>query len=334
MSAALRGARWWEMDRDDEGHRTYKLCWEVQCSDKFDGPAVVFHTPGMPLPGSLWNFGNDVDLWAWCRPTQSAKQMVKNEPNFWWEVEQTFSTKPPTHNKNRCINNEIQDPLQEPFKISGGYTKFKKEAVLDMNGFAIVNSAFEQIRGPENEWDENHPTVKIEQNVPALQYPLLCSMVDTVNVAPLWGFMPRMIKLSNISWERKFYKTCYLYYSRSLEFEVDYNTWDRNVLDEGTKALSGHWGRGPDEPPPNTGQTGWILDKIGGQNPNPSNPAHFIRFVDRKGNPSKVVLNGAGIPSGGATGTANNEGKIFIQKYPNADFSQLALPSTLDTPGR
>ena len=63
-----------------------------------------------------------------------------------------------------------------------------------------------------------------------------------------------------------------------------YETWDRYVADEGTKVLNGHWGL------PGTPIAGrWVLDDINGSAPDPTNPNHFKRFVDRNGIGSRLV---------------------------------------------
>jgi hypothetical protein len=40
----------------------------------------------------------------------------------------------------------------------------------------------------------------------------------------------------------------------------------------------------------------WELVNIGSSPPDRYNPAHFIRFTDKKSDPCKVTLNGAGVP--------------------------------------
>jgi hypothetical protein len=130
----------------------------------------------------------------------------------------------------------------EPQKISGTFAKYTKEAVFDRNGNAIVTSSWERMKGPEVEFDHNRPAVRVEQNVVALDLATVAPMIDTVNDATLWGLAERTIKLTNFAWERKLYGSCNFYYTRVFDFDIDYNTWDRNLLDEGTKCLNGEWG--------------------------------------------------------------------------------------------
>lgn len=295
--------RSWGGSRDGEGHREYKIRWLVRGLPT-DGPYNALNAAGLPLPGVPWSFDGDSDPWAFCLPdaTVSICQEREGDPNQYWIVEQTFSTRP----IQNCADESITDPLLQPPAISGGFNSFTEEATTDRHGNPTTNSAFEQLRGPQNEWDANRPTVKIQQNVADLQLDLLAMMVDTVNDAPLWGFPARCIKLRPVPWEEKYYGTCSKYFSRTLEFEVvnqlDYTrgdpvrkTWDRDVLDEGTKVIRGHWDTQRSSPtygqyiidPDEDGPFG-LLD--------PNNPKNFIRFKDFKGENTKVILNGHGAP--------------------------------------
>lgn len=336
----FNGARKWSMTRDDAGYRTYKISLRVEGAVT-DGPANVLRTPGLPLPGTPWIVDDDFDPWSWCRPDATVTPEKSDEPNRFWTVEHTFSNKPPAQDKQRCHDQQIEDPLLEPQKISGTFAKYQEEAafartikyysgtalIRTESSARILTSSHEQVRGAQVEFDKNRPQVKIEQNVATLGLATFAAMIDTVNAAPLWGLPARCIKLTNASWERKFHGLCYLYYTRVFEFDINYNTFDRDLVDEGTKVLNGHWA-GSDTPGTADDSAGWILDKIDGLPPDPSNPAHFIRAKDRNGENMRVILNGEGIPMGGITGTADDAGKIHVEKYEESDFLTLNIPTT------
>lgn len=284
------------MTRDTEGHREYKLTYRVVCSSVLDGPAIALTAPGLPIPGSLWVVGNDVDLWAYCKQNVTITPVLDNEPNDRFDLEFTFGTKT---DEKRCKDQQYDDPLLEPAQVSGTFIKYQEEATHDRHGGAITNSAHEQLRGPQIEFDKNRAQIKIQQNVatPTQGYILPYQMLDTLNDAPLWGFPRRCIKLSAAPWERKFHGQCYAYYQRTLEFDthvvIDPTTgevtsgFDRELLDEGSKVLNGHWST----------SGVWVLDNISGAAPDPNNPSHFQRFKDRKGENSRVILNGYGVPA-------------------------------------
>jgi hypothetical protein len=295
MATRLRpGPTGWEVSRDEVGHRTYKVRYVVE-GLATDGPAAVLQTPGLPVPGDHWAIGDDVDLWAFCRWEATVKPRIEREPNPLWDVELTFSSKPP--DLKACRDQEIGDPLLEPMKVSGSFVRYQEEAYFDRFGSAVVNSAFEQIRGPQVEFDANRPQVRVEQNVADLQLSFIADLVDKVNAFALWGLPPRTIKLSNVTWERKFYGQCSVYYTRVLEFDIRADGgFDRDILDEGTKVLHGHWEE----------LTGiYLLDAIGGFTPDENNPAHFDRFKDRAGENSRVILNGHGRPAGVLIGSTD-----------------------------
>jgi hypothetical protein len=175
--------------------------------------------------------------------------------------------------------------------------------------------------------------------------------VDTVNDRDLWGLPPRWIKLSGATWDKKYYgpvtgggsvttgvgtkcadlPTCSVFYVRVLDFEIDPRTFDRELLDHGAMVLRGHWD-------PTTGN--WVLDPVPGyagvNNPDPKNPAHFIRMTDRRANLIRGSLNG-GIPinvnveAGGPAGTVvfgnGSETYIHVEKYPESNFLELNIPA-------
>ena len=294
----IPGQREWSMDRGEDGHRTYTITHEVE-TDVGDGPFNVLNfTPGLPLEGDEWNFDGDRDPWAYCMPTAKVAKnpaVAEGHPVTHYLVTQTFTTKPPDVTKQRCSEIKVEDPLLEPPKVSGTFNKYTEEATKDRFGNPILSSSHEMLRGPQNEWDANRLTVKIEQNVatPLQGYELPGAMLDTVNDAPLWGLARRCVKLSAAPWERVFYGRCNVYYKRTLEFEIRIDTFDRDLLDEGSKLLHGHW-----DP---VGSGAWVLDDINGSPPDPKNPTHFDRAQDKNGNIMRVVLDGAGKPAETAT---------------------------------
>lgn len=319
-----RGILDWSLDRDEDGHRTYTVKHLVGTTDYSDGPQTVLVASGLPNIGAFWDYGNDLDGWAFCTPqrkVQKFRGIKEGHKHAFWEVTSYFTTK---RDSKRCQDESIEDPLLEPDRISGSFVKYTKEVMKDKDGNRIKTSSHELIRGPQVEFDHNRPTVTIEQNVADLGLETFSQMIDTVNDATLWGLGSRKIKLSNVSWSRQVYGTCDYYYTRSFEFDVDYNGFDREVLDEGTKVLNGHW---------TTDQTGtgtglastWVLDDIDGAAPNPDNPQHFIRYKDRNGENTRVVLDGNGQPLDGADAPVY----FTIRYYSESNFLSLGIPLTL-----
>lgn len=339
MTTALAGnggPRILEGERDEEGHRTYMVTHIVRGAAGSDGPAEVMQCAGLPAIGDTWSMlnGNDVDVWAWCTPYMKVTihQAREGDPVEYWAVQQKFTTKP----MKRCNTAQIEDPLSEPQKVSGSFVKYTKEVYKDRFGRWIRSSSHEQIRGPQVEFDSNRPTVRIEQNVLSLGLSTFSQMVDTVNDSTLWGLPRRCIKLSNVSWERKLYGVCTYYYTRSFDFDIDYNTFDRTVPDEGTKCLNGRWAT---EDEISSGITGWVLVDVDGSPPDKTNPLHFVRYKDRNGENARVMLDGNGLPAdtdvatnvSGSGTTTNDSGPaatIGIEYYPESNFLTLGIPTS------
>ncbi len=310
----------WRGERDDEGHRTWWLQQRVVTTDPLDGPAVVMEASGLPAIGDQWNFGNDVDIWAFCYPTRrvSIYKEKKGDPSTQWLVESKFSTVP----FQRCSSTTIENPLLEPQKISGSFTKYTTEATRDRNGVAIISSSYEMIRGPQVEFDANRPTVRIEQNVAALGLSTFSQMVDTVNDATLWGLGARRIKLSNVSWTRNYYGVCNFYYTRTFDFDINFNTFDRIIIDEGTKVLRGEWQSGSGGT--GTGTTAGCGEWVADGDASASNPSDFQRAKDCNGENIRVLLNGAGLPLGSGTPVTST-----LEYYPESNFLLLNIPTSL-----
>jgi hypothetical protein len=298
MATELWGPIDWEGDIDDLGFRVWSIKWLIR-ADTADGPANVMRTDELPIAGDPWVIFADEDDWAFFTQRMSARRYKPKdgEKHRWWEVSQWATNRP----QKRCNEFQIEDPLLEPPKIGGSFIKYTQEATHDRFGNQITTSSHEIIRGSQVEFDESRHSIRIEQNVPDLEADIWSPMQDCVNDEIIWGFPARCVKLSQVTWERNYYGACTVYYTRIFDFEVWVKTdpktglvrsgFDRDILDEGTKALMGHWGT-----PSGETVRRWVLDPIDGQDPNPANPAHFARVLDPKGNPISVILNGKGQP--------------------------------------
>lgn len=306
-----------KMTRDQNGHREYTLVTRVR-SDNFtgvnqDGPFTISHTPGLPFPGAIWQIDGDRDKWAWCTwfMEVTAHKQKEGEPTEYYLVKQKFTTRTP----QRCQDTQFEDPLMEPPKVSGSFVKFMREATIDKDDKPIRTSSHELFRGPQIEFPYSNPTVHIEMNVGSLDLHIVSGMMNRVNGTPMWGLNTRMVLLANASWERHLFGRCNFYYTWSLDFDVDFGTFDRYLLDEGDKVLNGKWVDGV-----------WTLVNIGGSAPDPDNPRHFIRAIDFDGNPIHVMLDGSGEPIG--TGFDDDPATRFVQKFKEDDLFLLGIPAS------
>lgn len=290
------GPRSWTGGKDSEGNREYKIKFRVKTTDKRDGPAAAMQTAGLPTPGAIWNYGNDVDAEAWCREQctmSGASEIGAGKPLLQLDLEYTFSTKPESEGqKQGCETGSIKDPLLQPPKVKGNFAKYMEEASFNRFGRAILTSSFERVKGSQNEWDKNRPCVVVEHNVASLGLDIFTPMIDTVNSLTLWGIPRRCIKLSDVSWEALYYGLCYKYYKRVFNFDIRFDGFDRNVVDEGTKALRGDWDRTVGSP--TYGR--YVLDSSLDVATARLDPNNFVRFKDWNGENVPVILDGRGMP--------------------------------------
>lgn len=343
MATVLLGQREWKGRREDDGNYSLQVTHRVLCNPG-EGPYAALTAAGLPQPGDVWAFNinlvtgaaGEQMIWAYCGMGSDAEQQTgEGSPGrgaaSYWDVSQTFSTRPPERQQ------PAGDPLLEPQKVTGSFNRSTKEALNDRFGVPVTNSAWERFHGQQVEFDSGHAVINVEQNVAELNLPALAAAYQTVNGLPLWGMPTRTIKLSGISWDPHDYTrpdpltgapVPARYYTRKFEFEVSWEGWDRDLLDEANKVLHGHWkyvttttttttqaatttaagatttaqGSTTTTPPIIAGPEPiqWELLPVdqAGTMPNRFNPTHFDRFQDRWGNVGKVILNGAGIPAG------------------------------------
>ncbi len=339
----------WKMVRDAEGHREYHVTFLVQTNNPGDGPANISQTPGLPLPGAWWLFVRqghiEVDVYAWCRWEATFDQLPASEPGYWWTCAYTFSTRPPmTRGRGagmpgrgggssggapgggstaECRTTQVSDPLMEPQKISGGYVKYQKEFTVDRNGNPIQTSAKEQITGQLVMFDANQSQIRIEQNVAQLQLPTLEALVNCVNLTPMWGMAKRCVKLSTYSWTKNYQGVCAPYYTRTFDFELKADTFDRDLVDQGIMVRRGKWQKNI----ASTGYGDYILAPATG------GASDYMRYHDWNNNLAVVKLDGYGRPANEnietGTGTAvinTPVGLVHVEVYPERDFTVLGIP--------
>jgi hypothetical protein len=219
----------WSMDTDEEGHRDYTLIWQVQTSGATYGPDHALFASGMPLPGSSLSVGNTVDPWAFYQRKGSARLKNRGSRKDVWLATTIFSTRP----VRRCQNNTIADPLLEPHRVRGSADMFTREATEDKDGNPLLYSSNERIKGPAIQEEDGYPTIELEQNVAWLNIPFLTDYRYAVNSAAWWGMPARTIRCKTFTWERVLYGTCYFYFRVTTTFQLNENTWDLEILDEG-----------------------------------------------------------------------------------------------------
>lgn len=295
---------WWGGQSKDY-HRNYWVKFLIETDDYLDGPdRIIGQAPGLPAIGAAWTYGNDNDPYALCHPNVDCTSVVKNERNFHWHIKFDFSTKPWA----TCTSQPKQNPLTEPDQISGSFVNYQERVAKDTNNKAIMSSSLEPI------WvnkDSDRPTVSIQQTVGTLGLSTFSAMINTLNDAPLWGLPARNIKLRNVPWRRLVWGICAFYYQRTLQFDIDYSSFDLyDVLDQGHRWVD----------PDKLAQQGVGLNR--------NDPANFTRAVDSAGNVQKIVL----LDGNGEINNDPVNNPVYIapvQLYGESNFLSLGIPTSL-----
>lgn len=236
MTNYIIGERNVSCTRDEEGHRTYTVNWHVKTLSSTYGPANILANWGLlPVVGQAYNFGpTEFDPWAFCTPELNISAhpgVADGEPHDDWVITQKFSTK----QSWRCNTSPIENPLLEPFQLSGGYAHEQFETHIDKDGNVLQQPTEEPITGPVVEVKRSFPTIEFTANFPVIDVPLFSELVNRVNDATLWGLPPRTIRLSDVRWERLVYGSCFYYFRVTYSFEINTSTAEIPTLeDDGT----------------------------------------------------------------------------------------------------
>ena len=281
-------------------HRTYNTTWELKSDDGNDGPAQVIATVGLPFVGQAYTIGNDVDSDAFCHPFWRAKRKFPRDLSRWsaWLVEIPFSTK---SYGMRQPTEQLGDPLVEAPLIHSRSSKQVKEAMQDKDGALLLNSAHQVIRGAAVEVPDDKGIVCVSQNVPALDLATNDAARNSVNTNPMWGMAARTIRLADFTFEKLFYGSGLKYFRLHHEFELNSDTWDRKIPDEGTKEFKGSGDR--------------------------ADPRDFIVVKDANDENTSILLDLNGDPWDGTTPASVLDTKNLLSE---TDFSTLGIPLDLN----
>ena len=175
-----------------------------------------------------------------------------------------------------------------------------REATHDRFEVALKSSSHERFRGKAVEIEDSRPTVRIGFNVLTLPLATLSEYMHAVNDATLWGLGPRKVKVARISWERKLYGVCTFYYTITYEFEIKFDTWDRLLIDEGTRKLA-----------------------PGGD---PTDPEDFVVAKDKTDeNKGTILLDGSGAPLAAGDPLVIDTRELYVPR----NLLLLGIPTSL-----
>lgn len=265
MAVYIRGLMDWSVNRTDDGHREYTADFLVDLESYSLGPAAVLQVPGLPLPGSFWAVGGDIDVYAKWRWGSSVRKYGADtgEPTNLYVISMKASTKAERKdnggNSGGSGGGGQGNPLDVKPSISGSSVKYQEEDPTDDQGRDVKTRVGELVRGPAVEYDKSRFNVSVELKMPFIAGGPTLAILDCLNDAPLWGFPARSIKFSSFGFDRLYYNDAYVYYSVKYEFEVRtrinagenliltvptgelVGDWDRYIREEGTMVWMGKW---------------------------------------------------------------------------------------------
>lgn len=239
MTASVRGisagSRGGSIDRQSQ--REYSITYLVSTDDRGDGPQTVRTAFGIPSIGDVYQPGNDYDA----RAIVTSKSVTQRESPWEWEVEVTYSTEAGEKPEATA------SPLDEPADISYGFQARKilvpgyfnsPENVSEGSDLELgIVSTNGELFDPQPEIDWNEPVLTIKRNVQSISAPLLMALANCVNASPFYGAGSRTLKMNPPQAQRQYDQTVGYYWSVTYAMAFKYDTWDLQLLNQGTYHL-------------------------------------------------------------------------------------------------
>lgn len=216
--SVITKARGSSCQADSDGRRQYTIKLQVVTDDVSDGPQTVGDALGFE-PFDEYGFGNDSDPEAHAKEIEITRS---SDSPFIWDV---------TVNYDTTVEDWDENPLARPTVIDYSFVQFQRVAAQDINQKAIINSAGRYF-DPPIEVDDSRLVITMTRN--ELVFPLANAIAyqDATNSDAWFGLAPGQAKVNNIT--GKFTKEGgYNFYECVYEFQVRWETWTLNVLDQG-----------------------------------------------------------------------------------------------------
>lgn len=238
MTATVRGIAAVNRDGviDADRDREYRVVYYVQTDDRDDGPLTARTAFGIPDIGDIYITGNDADVSA----VVVSKRATQRESPYEWEVEVVYSTdtdrEPPPSDS----------PLDEPPRVSissqsrrvlvPGYFNNPSERLTRTYELGIVNTAGEYY-DPQPEIDIAEPVLVVERNYATVDIPLLLSISNCVNASEFYGVEARKLRMGAPRITSAFDRSIGTYWNVVFEMAYKWDTWDVQLLSQGTYSL-------------------------------------------------------------------------------------------------
>lgn len=226
-----------------DGEREYRIVYKVQVDDKRDGAAAVRTAFGIPNLGDAYNPGNDSDFEA---------VVISKEPRrvpdcpFEWEVEVVYST-----NTGQREPKQYANPLAEPPEITFGFEERRiiipgryNDPLGPPSGKEWQQGIFApngELFDPQPEATYADPVWNIKRNVAfgSVTYGGLMALANAVNSDYFNGAESRQLKMKPAQASIRWHKAIGDYWEVSYALIYRWETWDIQVLNQGTYYFSG-----------------------------------------------------------------------------------------------
>jgi len=219
--------------------RTYTVTYLVYTDDRDDGPQQVMNAFGVPRIGDQYYPGNDLDgsaIVTDVRPNQ-----VSGSP-WEWEVQVDYST-------DSDEPEEEENPLLHPPDISWG---FQDRRILIPGRYnsasspnpskdlelGITNPAGE-LFDPQPEMDISEPILTVKRNVATIDVGEFMAIANCVNSDSFYGADPRQLRLKPPTAQNAYDREIGQYWQVTYQLVYKYDTWDVQILNQGTFYLDG-----------------------------------------------------------------------------------------------
>ena len=261
--------------------RYYTLVYRVTCDNSYDGPVTIRNATKEGADGKIGPWLPAIGTSYFVSATEKDLGSFLNEVEYTWE-DQTAAgsvteglTNPGCVWVVKCSYSPYDagafgpDPCQWPIRMSFGSEKYQKVILVDYNGNPILNSAGCPYEDPA-QVDNSRSIITVKTNIPLVSYEGANGVVaafdptmpeayrDKINNDTWNGFPQYQVKMNSITTGDEQYDSNNQRYYYEVTFEIDINrdTWQINILDQGKQVLDGSG-----EPTPLLTAEGQLIDE-------------------------------------------------------------------------
>jgi len=213
---------------DEKFNRTYTNVYQVIATQD-ESPYDVGSAGNLPFYNTSYKWGTFTDFWAFSRKYTVGSPVsckYRGIACFRYFVTVIFST---DFNSNQA-QEDLDNPLDIPAKITGSFTSVSKNVSRDKDGRPLVNTAFSEL--PSQPVSDQYDTLSIEVNTATINLSYRARMRKKVNQFPMWGLAKRQLKLDTWRWQIG-YAGDLEYVKNTLDFVISYEEHKPDVFNDG-----------------------------------------------------------------------------------------------------